>query len=74
MEGKKTEGEGGNANTAVSAADAVLLSVTQKESWMFPTSRRRSKLLTLVTMEARFGVSESFPRCSALRRRLLLIM
>lgn len=58
MEGKKT-GEGGNANAAVSAADAVLTSMTQKESRMFPTSRRRSKLLTLVTMEARFGVSES---------------
>lgn len=52
-----------NADTAVSAADAILLSMTQIESWMFPASRRRSKLLTLLTMEARRGVfSESSSR------------
>lgn len=42
-----------NANTAVSTADAVLLSMTQIESWTFATSRHRSKLLTSLTMEAR---------------------
>lgn len=43
--------------------DAAPLSVTQIESWMLPTSRRRSKLLTSPTMEARRGVfSESSSR------------
>lgn len=66
MEGKETGETRRNANTAVSAADSVLPSVTQIESWTFPTSWRRSKLLTLLTMEARLGVSsESSSRCRA---------
>lgn len=55
MKGKRQERQR-NASTAVSAADPVLLSMTQIKSLMFQMLRRWSKLLTLLTMEARLGV------------------
>jgi len=54
LEGKREE-RYRTANTGVSAADAILLSMTQKELRRFPTSMRRSKLLTLLRTKASRG-------------------
>lgn len=52
MGGKKT-GETGKCKHGCFSSLCCISELTQKESWMFPTSRRRSKLLTLLTMKAR---------------------